>query len=120
MIIGMGIDIVENMRIKKILDNRKGFLKKVFSHNELEVIDNNNIEKIAGRFAAKEAFVKALGIGFGKIKLVDVEILNDEYNKPYLFINDKIKTVMAKYNLSNIHISISHEKNYSVANCIIE
>ena len=125
-ILGTGIDIVENYRFKKILLKKKyNFKKKIFTINEVAYCEkkSNSVSCYAKRFAAKEAFVKALGIGFRKnINFKDIEVVNNTYGKPYIFINkkiaNKIKTLF-KVKKFNILLSISDEKKYSIASVII-
>ena len=125
-ILGTGIDIVENYRLKKILlKNKSNFKKKIFTINEVAYCEkkSNSINCYSKRFAAKEAFAKALGIGFRKnINFKDIEVVNNTYGKPYISINkkiaDKIKTLF-KVKKFNILLSISDEKKYSIASVII-
>ena len=125
-ILGTGIDIVENYRLKKILLKKKSnFKKKIFTMNEVAYCEKklNSISCYSKRFAAKEAFVKALGIGFRKnINFKDIEVVNNTYGKPYISINkeitNKIKTIF-KVKKFNILLSISDEKKYSIASVII-
>ena len=125
-ILGTGIDIVENYRLKKILLKKKSnFKKKIFTANEIAYCEkkSNSISCYSKRFAAKEAFVKALGIGFRKnINFIDIEVVNNIYGKPYISINkkiaNKIKTLF-KVKKFNILLSISDEKKYSIASVII-
>ena len=125
-ILGTGIDIVENYRLKKILLKKKSnFKKKIFTIKEVAYCEkkSNSINCYSKRFAAKEAFVKALGIGFSKnINFNDIEVTNNTYGKPYISINkkiaNKIKTLF-KVKKFNILLSISDEKKYSIASVII-
>ena len=125
-ILGTGIDIVENYRLKKILFKKKSnFKKKIFTVNEIAYCEkkSNITNCYSKRFAAKEAFVKALGIGFRKnINFKDIEVVNNTYGKPYISINkkiaNKIKTLF-KVKKFNILLSISDEKKYSIASVII-
>jgi len=125
-ILGTGIDIVENYRLKKILLKKKSnFKKKIFTIKEIAYCEkkSNTSSCYSKRFAAKEAFVKALGIGFRKnINFKDIEIVNNTYGKPYISINkkiaNKIKTLF-KVKKFNILLSISDEKKYSIASVII-
>ena len=125
-ILGTGIDIVENYRLKEILLKKKSnFKKKIFTINEIMYCEkkSNSISCYSKRFAAKEAFVKALGIGFRKnINFKDIEVVNNTYGKPYISINkkiaNKIKTLF-KVKKFNILLSISDEKKYSIASVII-
>ena len=96
-ILGTGIDIVENYRVKKILFKKKSnFKKKIFTINEIAYCEKktNSTSCYSKRFAAKEAFVKALGIGFRKsINFKDIEVANNSYGKPYISMNKKIKNI---------------------------
>ena len=125
-ILGTGIDIVENYRLKKILLKKKSnFKKKIFTINEVAYCEkkSNSINCYSKRFAAKEAFVKALGIGFRKnINFKDIEVVHSTYGKPYISINktitNKIKTLF-KVKKFNILLSTSDERKYSIASVII-
>ena len=125
-ILGTGIDIVENYRLKKILLKKKSnFKKRIFTINEVLYCEkkSNSISCYAKRFAAKEAFAKALGIGFRKnINFKDIEVVNNTYGKPYISINKKIANkirILFKVKKFNILLSISDEKKYSIASVII-
>ena len=119
-IIGIGVDIVENDRIRKATKN-KDFIKRIFTKNEINLskLEKNNIGFYAKRFAAKEAFAKSLGTGFRKgLNFKDIEILNDNLGKPYFNINNKLKKILkrlTKINSFNFFLSLSDEKSYSVA-----
>ena len=125
-ILGTGIDIVENYRLKKILLKKKSnFKKKIFTINEVAYCEkkSSSLNCYSKRFAAKEAFAKALGSGFRKnINFKDIEVVNNTYGKPYISINkkiaNKIKTLF-KVKKFNILLSISDEKKYSIASVII-
>ena len=125
-ILGTGIDIVENYRLKKLLIKKKSnFKNKIFTNNEIAYCEkkSNITNCYSKRFAAKEAFVKALGTGFRKnINFKDIEVLKNHYGKPYLLINkkviNKIKTSF-KVKKFNILLSISDEKKYAIASVII-
>ena len=125
-ILGTGIDIVENYRLKKLLLKKKSnFKNKIFTNNEIAYCEkkSNFTNCYSKRFAAKEAFVKALGTGFRKnINFKDIEVLKNHYGKPYLLINkkviNKIKTSF-KVKKINILLSISDESKYSIASVII-
>ncbi len=107
MIKGVGIDIVKISRIESILkNNEKHFLKRVFTDKEISYAKGflNRSERLAGRFAAKEAIIKATG---KKIPMNEIEILNDEKGMPYS-------------NISGITLSISHEKEYAIAIALYE
>jgi holo-[acyl-carrier protein] synthase len=119
-IIGTGVDIVENSRIKKSIANNS-FLNRVFTNKEILISKKikNKTSYFAKRFAAKEAFVKSLGTGFRDgLNLKDISIINDKLGKPSFFINKKIKNLIKKrfkINSFNFFLSISDEKKYSIA-----
>ena len=125
-ILGTGIDIVENYRLKKLLLKKKSnFKNKIFTINEIAYCEkkSNFTNCYSKRFAAKEAFVKALGTGFRKnINFKDIEVVKNHYGKPYLLINkkviNKIKNLF-KVKKFNILLSISDETKYSIASVII-
>ena len=124
-IIGNGVDIVKNQRIQKALKN-KNFLNRIYSKKEISASKKikNKINFFAKRFAAKEAFVKAIGLGFrSHINYKDIFVVNNIYGKPKLIINNKLKLIMKKkfkYNNFKIFLSLSDEKNHSIAFVIIE
>lgn len=115
-----GIDIIEVSRIREDIDKYgDDFLKKVYTHKEIEYCNSKNVVKyqhFAARFAAKEAVFKAVSCLLDNkydLGWQDVEILNKENGKPYVIINkDKIKEDI------KIDISLSHINDYAVANCI--
>ena len=124
-IIGIGIDLVENKRFKLLLKNKK-FLDRIFTKNEIMISKkkNNKTNYFAKRFAAKEAFSKSLGIGFrNNLNFKDIEILNDKMNKPYYSNSKIIKNIIYnkfKIKRYNLHLSISDEKDYSIAFTILQ
>ncbi|MDD2679756.1 MAG: holo-ACP synthase [Candidatus Omnitrophica bacterium] len=114
MILGTGVDITEVSRIRKAAEKwGKAFLSRVFTDEELLNAKSRGslYQHLAGRFAAKEAVFKALGEA--DLNWKDVEILNDREGKPFCkFLNAKGKG-------KKVIVSISHVKNYAVANAII-
>ena len=124
-IVGIGVDIVKNKRISSSLKN-KNFINRTFSKKEILI--SNKISNKSGyfskRFAAKEAFVKALGTGFrNNLNFKDIQILNDKLGKPFYLINSKIIKIIKKkkkIEAFNLFLSISDEKDYSIAFTIIQ
>src|SRR5699024_5890660 len=113
-----GVDIVDINRIERIFSAKKDkFLKKVFTGKEIEYFSKRKykVNSIAGIFAAKEAISKVLGSGIGYINWHDIEVLHNERGKPYININAKLDNKMKELGLSNLDISISHERNYAIA-----
>ena len=124
-ILGIGVDIVQNKRIRILLRN-KDFIKRTFGKNEIR-ISKKNVNKtnyFAKRFSAKEAFAKALGTGFrNNLNFKDIEILNDKLGKPYYFKSNKInKIINTRFNIRkfDLFLSISDEKDYSIAFTILQ
>ena len=121
---GIGTDIVRVERIKKSLKN-KNFLKRVFNHQEILKCKKlaNKYNCFAKRFAAKEAFSKALGTGIAKgIKFNEIELLNNSNGKPYIVLKGKTLRVtkkIIKKNLFKFFVTLSDEKKYSIATVII-
>ena len=123
--IGIGVDIVDNNRIKFLIKNKK-FINRIFSKKEITISKNylNKTNFFSKRFAAKESFAKALGTGFrNNLNLKDIEIINDKLGKPYYLISPKIDKLIKKKKKSKnfqLFLSISDEKDYSVAFTIIQ
>ena len=124
-IIGAGVDIVENSRIKKSIINIS-FLNRVFTNDEILMSKKvkNKSSYFAKRFAAKEAFVKSLGTGFRNgFNFKDISVINDKLGKPSFFITKKIRNIIKKrfkINSFNFFLSITDEKKYSIAFVIFQ
>ena len=124
-IFGVGVDIVENSRIKKSILN-DSFLNRIFTNEEILISKNMNNKSsyFAKRFAAKEAFVKSLGTGFRHgFNFKDISVINDKLGKPSFLITKKIKNMIKKkfkINSFNFFLSISDEKKYSIAFVIFQ
>ncbi len=123
-IIGNGVDIVENRRIAKSLKNN-GFLYRIFTKNEIEQSKKikNKVNFFAKRFAAKEAFVKALGTGIrNNINFKDINVINNINGQPLMNISNKLKRLLKqkfKINKYRLYLSLSDEKKHSIAFVII-
>tara|TARA_Y200000002_G_scaffold208668_1_gene172116 strand:+ start:102 stop:491 length:390 start_codon:yes stop_codon:yes gene_type:complete len=124
-ILGNGVDIVKNSRIKNSIKNKK-FIKRIYTLTEINISNSRKINKVeyfAKRFTAKEAFVKALGTGFSKnINFKDINIMNRKNGKPFININNKLKKIILnKFKISKLKcfLSMSDEKNYSISFVII-
>lgn len=120
MILGIGTDIIEINRVAKADIDKLS--KRILTPNEREFLikhKKNKLESLAGRFAAKEAVVKALGIGIGaRCSFLDIEILNDASGIPKVFLS---KRVLSRFQGALIvHLSISHSDNYAIATATAE
>ena len=124
MVVGLGVDIVQNERIKEIIDKwGDKFLAKIFSKTELDFINKHEqkLQRYASNYAVKEAFVKALGTGFRNgINFHNIQVRRDELGKPFIELMGSTKSFADKKGVSKIHTTISHEKDYSVAVVIFE
>ena len=124
-ILGIGVDIVENKRIQKSIKNAL-FIKRIYTSKELKQSKGvvNKVGYFSKRFAAKEAFSKALGTGLRmNLNFKDIEVMNDKMGKPYYVKNTKINKIINKrFKTKNYQcfLSISDEKKYSTAFAIIQ
>ena len=124
-ILGIGTDIVKNARFKFLI-KKKNFINRTFGKKEIKLSQklSNKSNFFSKRFAAKEAFAKSLGTGFrNNLNLKDIEILNDKMGKPFYIKSKKIDKLINKIFKTkkyNLFLSISDEKDYSVAFTIIQ
>ncbi len=124
-IIGNGVDIIKNSRINNSL-KIKGFLNRIFTEKEIQQGKKlkNKINFYAKRFAAKEAFVKAIGTGFrSNINFIDIEIKNYKNGKPYISLSKKLNNFLKKkfkIQKYKVFLSLSDEKDYSIAFVVID
>jgi len=122
MIAGIGTDIIEINRIKKVIISKPEFIIKSFTIKEQEYFQNRNnaIQTIAGNYAAKESISKALGTGFRGFGLIDIEVLRDKKGMPIVFLYGKAKQIQKQKSIKNIWVSISHCEIYATAYAIAE
>ena len=122
MICGIGTDIAKVSRFKKWIDNPE-MINHFFNEKEVKEsgCESALCQHYAARFAAKEAFSKALGTGLSGFSLKDIYIVNDEKGKPTLVAENKAAEIVKdKFGKCSIHVSLSHEKEYAIAFVIIE
>ena len=126
MIIGIGTDIIDIRRIESIIQKYGDkFKKRCFLHNEIKRSENKfyTINSYAKRYAAKEACSKALGTGLARgVFWKDIEIINDEFGKPSIKLYNNACKIINKITNKKyrIEVSLSDEKNYAIANVIID
>jgi len=123
MIFGVGIDIIEVERVAEKIGKENGFRELVFSQNEIDYCEKmaNKYQHYAARFAAKEAFFKALGTGWKNgTAFNEVEIINNEQGKPEIFFTGQTAETIAQMNLNRMSVSLSHLKAIASAIVIIE
>lgn len=124
MILSTGIDIVEVYRIAETMTRTARFAERVFTPAERDYCDSKGAaaaQSYAGRFAAKEAFLKAIKTGWrGKITWHDMEILNDADGVPSLTLKGEALRILSTQGAEHIHLSISHTAEHAVAQVILE
>ena len=124
MICGIGIDLVENDRLAKIIAKwGSKFLQRVFSEEEIKYCEKHVQAEInyGARFAAKESFLKALGMGLGMgIKLKEIEVVRDKKGKPELVLYGGAKAQIEERNIDKIHLSLTHTRKYAAAIVLLE
>jgi holo-[acyl-carrier protein] synthase len=124
MIVSIGVDIVEVYRIHETIERTPRFVERVFTPYEIDYCESKGAaaaQSYAGRFAAKEAFLKALKTGWrGKITWHDMEIRSDADGVPSLEIMDEARKIMNTLGATHIHLSISHTTEHAVAQVILE
>lgn len=124
MIFGVGIDIVETARIKKIIEKYDTlFLQKIFTEFELKegFAKKDPVTYFAGRWAAKEALSKALGVGIGeKCSWLEIEIQSQAHGNPICLLSGNAEKTATEISIIRIHLSITHEKEYAGAVVALE
>ena len=123
MIVGIGTDIVKIERIARILEKQPHFIERVFTPAEAVYCYSKArpAESFAVRFAAKEAFMKAIGTGWGDgINWQDIEVINDHQGKPAIVIHNASKEHIMSRSIDSIHVSLAHEREYGIAYVILE
>ena len=123
MIAGLGIDMIEVERVATKIGKEAGFRELVFSSREIDYCETktNKFEHYAARFAAKEAFYKAIGTGWETgTSFNEIEIINDNKGKPELVLLGKTSEIITRTGITNIFVSLSHLKTMATAVVIIE
>jgi holo-[acyl-carrier protein] synthase len=121
-IIAHGIDLVDCPRIEDMV-NRHGrrFVDRVFTAAEQAYADahKDRVEKLAGRFAAKEAILKLMGTGWrGKIAWTDIEVVNNAMGQPEVTLDGEVKKIGDKLGIKHISVSITHTANFAIASAV--
>ena len=123
MIAGVGMDIIEVERVAIRIEKENGFREMVFSKKEIDYCETktNKFEHYAARFAAKEAFFKAIGTGWMEgSSFNQVEITNDDAGKPEMTLLDSTQKTMASLGITKIWVTLSHLKTMASAVVIVE
>jgi len=124
MIFGIGIDAIETKRVERLLaETQDRFALKVFTPEEIAYCDRKKTRALhyAARFAAKEAFMKALGTGrqLG-VTWKDVEVTHDSRGKPELLLHGRAKTLAKEHGITRLHLSLTHLQDLAIAVVILE
>jgi holo-[acyl-carrier protein] synthase len=122
MITGIGIDHIEVKRIENSIQSET-FIQKIFTQNEIEFCNlrKQKAQCYAARFAAKEAFLKALGTGLrGTLRFQDIEVSNNDLGKPEIKLFGEAKKKCKEMSIDKIHVSLSHIKDSAMAIVILE
>ena len=120
-IIGIGIDLVEVSRIKNAVTTKKTFLERIYSKEEIKLSDRGKFrfEELAGRFAVKEAILKAIKTGWRQgVKFKEIIILNEKSGAPYVTLTGKVREITDSLGVESILISISHTKELAIGMAI--
>ena len=124
LIVGCGIDLVKIERIEKIIKRwGDNFIFRIFTPLEREYCEKNKGNKYqsyAGRFAAKEALLKSMGLGLRGVNWKEIEIENNELGQPIIETSGKLKNIASVKGVSKYFITISHTKDYAIAQVILE
>lgn len=124
MITGVGLDIVEIERMRLIFEKwGEKITNRLFTNREIELLDGSacSAPRLAGRFAAKEAAMKALGVGWGALATWhDFEIVNDDKGKPVLSMTGSAARTAGNLGVRRTHLSISHSERSACAVVIME
>lgn len=124
MIVGMGIDIAEVPRIRAVIESQKErFLRRVYTVEEAAYCERfkNKYERYAGRFAVKEAAMKALGTGWSRgVRWVDLEVVRQRGGKPTLLLKGEARKIADGLGVKNIAVSITHTEEQAIAQVIFE
>jgi holo-[acyl-carrier protein] synthase len=124
MIVGMGIDVAEVPRIRAVIESqRERFLRRVYTPEEVAYCEQfkNKYERYAGRFAVKEAAMKALGTGWSRgVRWVDLEVVRQRGGKPVLVLKGEARKIADGLGVNNIAVSITHTEEQAIAQVIFE
>lgn len=116
-VIGVGIDLVDVERLARVLERRPGMLDRLFTAAEQSTASSGGrrIERLAARFAAKEALMKALGVGLGGFRLADCEVVNDPSGRPSLVLHDSALDAAARAGVDRLDVSLTHTSTMASA-----
>lgn len=123
MIFGIGTDIIETERIGKLVARGRPYLETIFTEKEIEYCESKarKSEHYAVRYAAKEAALKALSVGWRDgLAFCDIEVIDDERGKPEVFVHGKVRELFERLQIQRTSISLSHSRETAIAVIILE
>jgi holo-[acyl-carrier protein] synthase len=120
MIVGIGVDVVDIARFERALSRTPGLKERLFAPDELVVGDRTlPLRSLAGRFAAKEALIKALGDSTG-VQWHDMRVVNNDLGNPSFEFHNAITSIVSGRGISSVHLSMSHDAGISIAYVVAE
>ena len=121
-VLGLGTDLVEVKRLREMLERRPNALERIFSAPEQEFANRHKdpTQRLAVRFAAKEAVMKALGVGFGAVGWKDIEIVRAESGEPSIQLKGRAAALSNKKGITNWHLTLSHTDEMAIAVALAE
>jgi len=124
MIKGIGIDTIELERVARVLEQYpERFLQKIYTESEREYFSrwSDPVPRVAGRFAVKEAVMKALGTGWSRgVRWRDIEVVRHPSGKPVVKLHGEARRIFASLGASEIHCTITHSRDHAMAMVIFE
>jgi len=122
MVVSHGIDLVDCNRIAQMLERHGDrFLQRVFTQAEIEYASGgrNKVERLAGRFAAKEAVMKLIGTGWNAgTSWTEIEVVNDPMGRPHIRLSGRVQQIAKKKGIGQVQISITHAANLAIASAV--
>lgn len=121
-VVGLGVDAVEVGRFRRALQRRPGLVERIFSEGERAYADRfrEPAPRLAARFAAKEAVMKALGVGLGSLRLREVEVVRSEDGRPHLVLHGAAAELARRRGVARWHLSLTHTATLAVASVVAE
>ena len=122
MVLGVGTDMVEIVRVRQAIEKNPHFLERIYTEQEIAYCKRkaDPWQSLAARFAAKEAVGKALGTGIGMLGLKNIEIINETGGQPKVVLHGAAEEQALLRNIRRVHISLSHSKEYAIATAVLE
>jgi len=123
LVFGIGTDIIEIQRVADKLRRTGSLKKRIFTPREIAYCESKakSAQHFAARFAAKEAFLKAIGTGWSRgYRFIDIEILNNERGKPELLVQGKVKDFCRENGITGFHVTLSHSRDLAKAVVVLE